>query len=407
MSNQEFDRNRYAQGASMQSMKAMNEDAERHNKRFYENQNRVGFHEIKEGINIFRVATAHHPADSPYIPVRASRLDVEVDEYDQQNNKTGNKIWRKRKCYVATQHGPRDNRGNALITEDVIEYYIEFLTKKLKDQGLTEKEKEKRLAPVHGFWSQGKYNWGIRPDSKYICYAWNQQGELKQLELSKPWYAEMESLIIEASSNMKVAVDIFSHIDNGIPLIIEKIVHKEPGKKTKTEYKVRKDGPDMARRESWDDFFDRTKITDKQLKELLEKKSLKDMYWQNYTMLEYQKAVIGLRRFDAAWKNDLFSDDEFVKGIADIELALKKYLVGDENHAVEDKELSVSEMYDYVVQYVAKRYEGMYNVPVLNKHETMLLYQLAVSGQDIDVTLLKPNKGASDAPQNIEDDLPF
>ena len=54
----------------------------------------------------------------------------------------GNKTWRKRKCYISTQHGPRDSRGTSLITEDVIEYYIQFLTKKLKDEGLSEQDKE-------------------------------------------------------------------------------------------------------------------------------------------------------------------------------------------------------------------------------------------------------------------------
>ena len=89
MSDSDFSRDKYSRGASVQSMKAVNEDAEKHNKKFYEDQNFVGFHEIKEGINIFRIATAHDPQNSPYIPVRSSRLDVEVDEYDQQNNKTG------------------------------------------------------------------------------------------------------------------------------------------------------------------------------------------------------------------------------------------------------------------------------------------------------------------------------
>lgn len=405
MSETKFNRDAYAHGASVQSMKAMDQDAQRHNKKFYEDQNRVGFHEIQEGLNIFRIATAHDPKDSPYMPVRASRLDVEVDEYDQQGNKTGNKTWRKRKCYIATQHGPRDSRGNALIMNDVIEYYIEFLTKRLKDEGLSDKEKEKRLAPVHGYWSQGKYQWGIRPESKYICYAWDQTNELRQLELSKPWYAEMETLILEASANTKVAIDIFSHIDAGIPLIIEKIVHKEQGKKNKTEYKVRKDGPDMNRRESWDDFFERTRVTDKQLKDLLEKKSLKEMYRENYTMLDFERAVIGLRRFDETWKNGLFQNNDFLKGVSMIEAKLKK-LLSEDREVNEKQDLSVDEMYTYVVNYVGQLYDGHYSVPVLNKHETILLYQLAETGAEIPKKSLIPNQGA--AKEALPpDDLPF
>ena len=434
-----FNRGLYSQGANMQSINEAQKDAEKHDKKFYDDSGRVGYHEIKEGRNLFRIAVAHEAKDSPYLPIRFSNMEVEVDEYDTENNKTGNKIWKRRKNYISTQHGPRNQYGVSQLTTDPIEFYIEFLTNKLKREILNEKDREKALLPIHGYWSEGKYQWGIRPETKTICYAWNEAGELKQLELNKRWYSEMQGIIIGASGSSNVAVDIFSHVDNGSPLVIEKTVTKEQGKRNKTEYKITKEDPDMMKRESWDTFFERTRVTDQQLQDLLEKKSLKEMYSENYTRADFGRAIQGLRRFDEIWKFGLFSLPEFMEKLKEIEKEVFKNIsepnedqqetaeaksvpdqgqdqetlsanpdsvVGEgPGNPPESKKMTVPKMRKFLREYVADNYtEDEYQLPVLKGEELKRWYELAVIGEDLPWETLG-GKIADDA--QVPDDLPW
>ena len=445
-----FNRGLYSQGANMESINEAQKDAERHDKKFYEDSGRVGYHEVKEGRNLFRIAIAQDPKDSPYLGIRFSNMEVEVDEYDSDNNKTGNKVWKRRKCYVATQHGPRNKFGVSELSADPIEFYIEFLTKKLKLEVPNEKDREKLLLPIHGYWNEGKYQWGIRPETKTICYAWNEAGDLKQLELNKRWYSELQGIIIGSSGSSNVAVDIFSHVDNGSPFVIEKIVIKEQGKRNKTEYKISREFPDMQKRESWDTFFERTRITDQQLQDLLEKKALKEMYVENYTRADFGKTLQGLRRFDGIWKFGLFENPEFIAKLKEIEGEVFKYIAepttdqeqkeqvptqpeqgqsasiqeqipakpvedptpapignGPGNVATpEAKKMTVPKMRKFLREYVADNYEDdEYQLPTLKGEELKTWYELAVIGEDLPWESLgakvdepKPNLPPNDLP---------
>lgn len=418
-----FNRGLYAKGTNMTSIEEIQKDAAKHDKKFYDDNGRVGYHSIEEGRNIFRVAVAHDPGDSPYVPIRFSNMEVEVDEYDSEGNKTGQKVWKRRKCFIATQHGPRDEAGASLLNSDVIETYIDCVTNKAKLQFSSEKEREQYLNPIHGYWHDGKFQWGIRPETKNICYAWDDKKELKQLELNKKWYSDMQSLIIGASANAPVAVDIFSHVDNGSPLVIEKNVIKEAGKRNKTEYKVTKQDPDMHKRESWDDFFKRTRITDKQLEELLEKKSLKELYVQNYTREEFERIVQGLRRFDAHWKFNMFMDQDFLQRFDEIEAEVMRVIP--ENKEEEEpakeipdqgqgtapevqtkdvKKITVPKMRKFLKEYVDDNYGSEYQLPMLKGEELKKWYELAVEGEDLPWdSLVQSGSNLPDPP----DDLPW
>lgn len=450
-----FNRGLYAQGANMESINQAQKDAEKHDKKFYEDNGRVGYHEIKEGRNLFRIAVAHKPEDSPYLPLRFSHMEVEVDEYDSDNKKTGNKVWKRRKCYIATQHGPRNQYGISQLATDPIEFYIEYLTNMLKNTVANEKEREKLLLPIHGYWNEGKYQWGIRPETKTICYAWNDAGELKQLELNKRWYSDMQGIIIGASGSSNIAVDIFSQIDNGSPLVIEKTITKEQGKRNKTEYKITKEDPDMMKRESWDDFFARTKVTDQQMMDLLEKKSLKEMYSENYTRFEFGRVIQSLRRFDEIWKFGLFQIGEFMDKLKEIEAEVFKYIPepNTDNQQAESKptqpeqgqyppatqpaqiteqtktqeaptgpgtpsdngksdpspvatKITVPKMRKTLREYVEDNYEGEeYQLPVLKGKELKIWYDLAVEGEDLPWDTLGA-KIADDKPK-LPNDLPW
>lgn len=433
-----FNRGIFGQGANIGSMQNANKDAEQFNKKFYESSGRVGFHQILEGTNRFRIAPAHEPNGSPYHPVRTSQLEIEVDEYDNDGQKTGKKVLRRRKIFVATQHSPRDKHGQPLLKEDVIEFYIEFLTEKLKSEIVNQNEREKKLAPVRGFWSNGKYNWGIIPETKTLCYAWNDKGELKELELSKKWFDEMTALSVFAGENNPNAADIFSHIDQGSPLIIEKVVTKESGKNNKTQYKINKDMPSMSRRESWEAFFERTRVSDQQLKDLLSKKSLKILYYENYAKDDFARALEGLRRFDEKWKYGLFNNQEFLNKVKNLEAEVIKYSSDDDNKkeakpvttsqpqqkieptvteesregaSVEKKpveKVSAPQMRMHLKEYVKSNYGDEYQLPLLKGEELKQWYNLAVNLQDLPWESLVSNTSKPEpGPQLPESDLPW
>ncbi len=403
----EFNRGLYAQGTKMESIKSTQQAAQKNDKRFYNDGNSfVGYHYPQEGKNVFRIAPAHNPADSPYVPVRYSQLEVEVDEYDKEGNKTGKKIWARRKCFVITQHGPHNDNNTSLIKNDPIESYIEFLQAKAEEQFKVESEKKNYLAPLRGYWEGDKFQWGILPETRTICYAWDNDWVLKQLELNKRWYQEMERISFNANSDGAYAIDIFSHIDQGIPLVIEKVINRD-AKKSKTEYKVGKEGPDMMKRESWDDFFAKTKVDDQHLEELLGKKSLQELYFQNYKQSDYQKAIMGLQRFDDKFGFDLFSDPLFIGALERIEQQIKELIPEEEKEVDNDSkeepkkeeknvevkskqptqpaQLSIPKKRNFIKAYINENYEIQFDVKILTKTEVEAWYELAFNSEDLPI----------------------
>lgn len=422
-----FNRGLFSAGTKMQSIKTTQKAAEKYDKKFYnEGGNFLGYHYPEEGKNIFRIAPAHDPQDSPYMPIRYSQMEVEVDEYDKEGNKTGKKVWQRRKCFIATQHGPWDKNGNTLIKKDPIEVYIEYVQNKASELYASDVDKQKYIAPLRGYWENDKFQWGISPETKTICLAWNENWELKQLELNKKWYQEMEKMSFDANSDGVMAVDIFSHVDNGIPLIIEKVIKREKGKKNKTEYKVYKDEPNMMKRESWDDFFDRNKVDDVHLKELLEKKSLKELYHENYSLNEFIKVVKGLRNFDEKWEFNLFSNADFLADLEEIEKSVKDLLPEEaekEEENTEEKEetsepkeekainpepikMSVPKKRAFIKQYITDNYEQNFDVKLLTKTEVETWFDLAYAGEDLPMDEYKtPEEDLpNDLPWEVDDD---
>ena len=409
----------YSAGTKMNSVQKMQQDADKHDKKFYDDSNRVSYHQIKEGRNVFRIAPAHDPNDSPYIAVRFTNLDALVDEYDNANQKTGKKVWKRKKCYISTQHGPRDPQGSSVLKSDIVEVYIEHLNKKLKLDYPNDKERETAAAPIRGYWKDNKYHWGIKPETKQFCYAWDEAGELKLLELSKKWFNEVQDIIMKASGDAAVAIDIFSHIDNGFPLVIDKEVKKEAGKRTKTEYKISKLDPDMVKRESWDDFFERTKVTDRQLKDLLEKKSLKEMFYENYTRQEFEKVGKGLRRFDQLNNYNLFKDLEFVNEIKEIHKQVNMYVpVANDESQEEQAEaapagvqmgLTVQQALIELIDHVTLTYGNAKYLPKLDDDQVIKWYEMMKAGEELPIIVeTTPAKETNQAmPSDQVEDLPW
>lgn len=276
---------------------------------------RVGFHTIEDGRNWFRVCPSHNDF-TPYAPARTTMLQCEVDEYEN-GEKTGKKEVKNKKIFIATLHSGVDSEGKPKVSKDPVELYIDYV-KDLADEkfGNTKDakvEKDKFLFPINGGKSKGKWIGGIKPSTKYVCYAFDSDGKLGRLDLNPAWIKSMEKVSLEESADAadSLDLDVFSDPNEGYPLVITKGVENE-----KTVYTISAERPKKS--ESWDDFFERVALTDNQLKEWEEQKPLKDLFYEVYTERDFNFAVDGLERFDKENGYDIFSNPDFIDELEEI-----------------------------------------------------------------------------------------
>lgn len=263
--------------------------------------NRPGFHTIVEGRNFRRIAPAHHQGEPAYRAKSTVSLECEVPEYDGEGNATGKKEVKKKNIFIATQH-------STILTEDPIVMYIDAVKKLADDKYKDQKERASFLAPVTGWRGKdGKWNWGIKPTIDYVCYCWDEKGVLGREQLYPGMLDDMKKVSIARNDdNKEIVPDIFTKLDDGYPLIITKQKKEKGG----FEYIISCDMPSESKRETWDQFFDRHRVTDEQLIDFMEKESLADLYKNVYTMRDFNMAVDGLQRFDKANKYGIFDNDQ-------------------------------------------------------------------------------------------------
>lgn len=263
--------------------------------------NRPGFHTIVEGRNFRRIAPAHHIGEPAYRAKSTVSLECEVPEYDGEGNPTGKKEVKKKNIFIATQH-------STILTEDPIVMYIDAVKKLADDKFKDQKDRASFLAPVNGWRGKdGKWNWGIKPTIDYVCYCWDEKGVLGREQLYPGMLDDMKKVSIARNDdNKEIVPDIFTKLDDGYPLIITKQKKEKGG----FEYIISCDMPSESKRETWDQFFDRHRVTDEQLIDFMEKESLADLYKNVYTMRDFNMAVDGLQRFDKANKYGIFDNDQ-------------------------------------------------------------------------------------------------
>lgn len=296
-------------GAKLSALKEVQKDAEANKKSFYENDGRVGFLDVVEGRNIFRIMPPH-PDDkigAPYLPCRRTMLKCEVETY-KDGEATGQFEVKNKYVYIGTQHGG--------LEKDPIELYIDYVKKRAEDEYSSKEDRQKFLAPITGWKGKdGKWHWGIIPSTSYICYA-VKDGKLGRFELYESWIKEMDKLSATEDPDDVMQIDPFSDPNEGAPLIIT----KGKNDKGKTEYIITKDEPSRAKRESWTDFFERTQVSDAHLEELLKQKPLSDLYGKDvYTTRDFDLAIDGLRRFDEENKYGIFDNEDFLSELEKIQ----------------------------------------------------------------------------------------
>ena len=385
-----FDRSKY-QASRFETIKKEEAKFLQSDKKFvdYGEGRKAPFYTIAEGKNQVHVLPAHTPEDPAYVAMRTALLKVMSDEYEN-GEKTGRKILRGKKIFIATQHCDAVREAGL---QDPIEYYIQKVFEQaelIQDQD----EKKKFLFPIQGGGS-GK-NWvpGCLPLSTWVCYIQDIKRDLYRLELRNNWFTQLQKKSMElAEESEKVSLDMFSSPDDGFPLIIIK-GKKEIKGREQVYYEIDAAKPKMG--QSWDDFFEQNKITDEELQRLEKQPSLRKLYVNCYTTRDLELALDGLKNLEKEHPEyNILHTPEFE------ELVEKLYSVvpnptqeDEEGEQKEDafdqamkkensSEVTPIKMKRFLREYIAENYGEDYALPNLSKEELKQWYALAQDGEEL------------------------
>jgi hypothetical protein len=397
-----FDRSKF-KAAPMSAIETQEAKAKKASKSFNQG-GRVSFHKVEDGSNWFRVAPAHNSADSPYVPIRATFLNCEVDVYED-GEPTGVKEVKPKSVFIATQHHDK-------ITKDPIETYVDYVYKRANEEFHDKEDRQKFLYPITGFKAKGKWNPGIRPSTNWQCYAWDKSGTLGRLQLYDNWMKELRDVSARESDDAVISVDIFSDPDEGYPLLIEKAKEKDKWKYTIVNESLKKG-------EDWDDFFKRNRVSDAQLLELTEQKSLKELLVNVYSMRDFDLALDGLKRFDDKEKYGIFENDDFLNEIEEIHAQIEALGEPKEDEKPktsskkiepkeDEEEISPIKMKKFLREYIEENYGEDFELPNIKGTELKEWYDLAKEGEELPFTEDEKNSGGSEsevADEITEDEL--
>lgn len=323
-----FDRNKF-KGGSREAQKAVQKSEPKNT-----GSKRQSWHYVEEGRNEFRLAPPHNPLHSSYELYRTANIDCDVPVWEN-GEKTEKTEVKNRKIISATVHS--ESLKKLGVDGDPLELYVKLV----KDHAFSEiKDKDKRnkyLAPINGYrGAQGKWVWGITAKNSFLAYAWSKDGELGKVELYSAWVRDMDKLAAELEVEGDVIeVDPFSNIDEGYPLIINK--DKVDGKWV---YTIGKGEPSRAKKETYDEFFERTALTDGQLTGLSKLPSLNSSYVNSYQLRDFELALNGLKMFDEKNNFGIFNDDSFLDKLEAIQVILEEEEKVRKDNEENDKEES-------------------------------------------------------------------
>lgn len=384
-----FDRSKFV-GASRKAQKEIISATERRDKALRPKSSRGSWHTIEEGRNVFRVAPPHDPDYPAFIPYKTVTLDCEKPVYEDGED-TGRTEVGKKKIIVATQH--HDELMKLGVKGDVVELYVRMAKDIAFSQITDKKERSKFLAPISGYRAKdGKWVWGIEPKTNYIGYVFDENKVLGKLEIYPGINKDLDRLADELEADAPLDIDPWSNPVEGYPIVITK-AKNDAGK---TEYIVDKEVPSRLKKESWDDFFARTALTDEQLEELANAKPLAETYINSFTLRDFEAQMDGLTRFDKKYGFGIIETEEFQEAAAHIESVLRAEAANKEEESTEEETKvetkvetkkpikkaikkpikkagpTVEEMTDEVANYVTEVYGEEYVPQIPTDEETLV-----------------------------------
>lgn len=305
-----FDRSKYKKQVSIDEVDddLKKAQATMKNPAFGNQGGRASFYTVnKEGRYELRVLPSVK-GEKPYISRKVVKLPIECPIYDKDGKDTGKKEVRQKDVFTSDVHS--DKMGG----KDAAMIYIDFVYALANDIQDSD-EKKKFLAPITGYFNRQKqWVWGVSPNLNYVCYVYVED-EIHRFDVRPQWWKKMKNISLERSNDNVINIDIFSDCDEGYPLIINTTLNE----KGKSQFDISCGLPDASKRESWDDFFLRTRVPDNILQELEELPSLEDQYKDVFSRKDWDMQIEGLERFDKQNGFEIFQNDEFLNALEKLE----------------------------------------------------------------------------------------
>lgn len=305
-----FDRSKYKKQVSIDEVDddLKKAQATMKNPAFGNQGGRASFYTVnKEGRYELRVLPSVK-GEKPYISRKVVKLPIKCPIYDKDGKDTGKKEVRQKDVFTSDVHS--DKMGG----KDAVMIYIDFVYALANDIQDSD-EKKKFLAPITGYFNRQKqWVWGVSPNLNYVCYVYVED-EIHRFDVRPQWWKKMKNISLERSNDNVINIDIFSDCDEGYPLIINTTLNE----KGKSQFDISCGLPDASKRESWDDFFLRTRVPDNILQELEELPSLEDQYKDVFSRKDWDMQIEGLERFDKQNGFEIFQNDEFLNALEELE----------------------------------------------------------------------------------------
>lgn len=304
-----FDRSKFKDTVTATQLKAEDQKVDNLTEKNNNNGGYVGYHKIVDGENKHRIYPAH-PNDKGHsfiVPVQRWWLEVEVSDRDEKGaekkDKSGKVILKKVRKRVF------DGRIHSTVERDIVDEYIKFLTKKLKEDGLDDSEVSEKLLPVNGSYAK-KIN-GITGKPEWIMYTDLISGTSKtfaKLLIGKAVKMRINDLIARESADEPIgseSTNPFTDPDEGR---LMEITYNSKATQANDYYKTEIDSS-YNKETKMINFYP---LSDEELDKFMTYPSLADQYINCYTTADFDLALEGLKNLDKAQNYGVFDYDEFL-----------------------------------------------------------------------------------------------
>jgi hypothetical protein len=198
-------------------------------------------------------------------------------------------------------------------SKDLIDEYIKYVCDKLGNEIGDLDERKKRQAPLFGYKDkQLKWHPGIKPGMSFMFYGWNWSDKDKPLfkiEIYEGMMNRIEELYAKFDTEGEpLVVDPFSDPLEGVGLQFDRYKNE----KGKWDFRI-EDAPFNGKKQTWKEFVQAFQLTNAQLDQLKEVKSLKEMFGRgSFKASDFKVQLSGLMLFDEKNEYNAFADDEFL-----------------------------------------------------------------------------------------------
>jgi len=315
-------REKYKQKVNANSLKAQDDKLEELRPTNKNNSGYVGFHDIDEGKNRFRLYPGHlypNGEPAPFIfPQQRYFLPIEMDKRGNDgkvvNGSDGKpeRVIRRKAVFDARVHSDKTLGGRKM---DIVDEYIKFLNKVLDESGMSDEEKKEKLWLVHGNFYK-KIN-GIVDRPSWVTYADKvfPDGSKKfaRLSMGKAIKNGLNAALASETSEEPIGTESmnpFTDPEDGRILFITK--DSEAGKQDPGNYYLVSISSDFNKQTK---MIKLAPLSEQDLVAFEEKTPLFELYENSYTQHDFDLAIEGLINFDKEHNFGVLEYEEFIEMI--------------------------------------------------------------------------------------------